>query len=196
MADVQDGGVVGLTKKSLGLGTADQPLTLDVPPVLLITREAQPTEVWEDALWRHGVGVQGIAATAAERQSIALINPASSGTALRVHRFVIGNTGTTGNFEVREGPITQFVSTASTDWADFGKAGDPAGVTDGLSSAGGVVTGSQVRENYVILTNTNFAVVTPYIVHPQQALIVNPTGDNRAFQVSFWFEQFRSSSQF
>ncbi len=195
MASVQDGGVVGDTKKTLGLGTSDPPLVLEVLNALIITREAQPPTVWEDAVWRHGVGSRSLTGTALETSSVALINPGSSGAAIRVHRVRIAPF--TGNviYGIREGPIGEFITPVTTDWADFGKAGDPAALVDTLSKVG-TVTSSQVRER---VGSTDFNTVTldtPYVLHPLQALIVNPTAVDEALVVSFWFEQFRSSSQF
>ena len=198
MAEVQDGGVVGDTKKSVGLGTADPPLSLEVPGVLLFTREAQPTSIWNPDIWRHGVGFASSTGVAAERQSIALINPVSSGGSIRVHRTIVVDIQTGNhNWEIREGPITQFVSPANTDWTDFQRPGDPVAVVDFISAAGGVITGSQVRE---LRRTTDEVVVisieTPYVLHPAQALIVNATADDVDFNVSYWFEQFQSQSQF
>lgn len=196
MANVQDGGVVGDTKRTIGLGTADPPLVLDVPPILLITREAEPTEIWDPNIWRHGVGRGTIGATAAERQSIALLLPASAGAAARLHRFVISSQDANViDFEIREGPITLFVSPAETAWTDTGRAGDPAATIDSLSRVG-VITNSVVRELRRVLANGEVEIDTPYVIHPQTALIINPTVDDRGFAVSFWFEQFKSGSAF
>jgi len=195
MASVQDGGVVGDTKKTLGLGTADPPLILEVPSLLLITREAQPPSVWDSRVWRFGVGAQSIGPTVAERQSIALINPGTSGTAF-VSKEVIIRNSTGAQFEIREGPIGLFLSPASTDWSDFGRAGDPAATIDTLSQVG-VVAGSQVRElGACTVEEEIYRSHVPYVIHPLQALIVNGGTDNIGFQVTFSFEQFRSSSQF
>ncbi len=197
MATVQDGGVVGDTKKTLGLGTADPPLILEVPPQLLIVREAEPPEVWNSEVWRHGIGSQIIGGTAAERQTIALINPAGSGAALRLHRIVITDrTASDSNWEIREGPIGLFVSPSSTDWADFDRRGDPAATVDALTQVG-VVAGSQIREERRTSAEVHEAISeTPFVVHPSGSVMVNAGVDNVAFAVSFWFEQFRSSSQF
>lgn len=196
MGLVQDGGVVGDTKVSLGLSLGDTPHTLELLPVIQITREAQPTSVWNRVIWRHGIGVGIIAGTAAERQSIALINPADSGTAIRVHSFVIKNDGgATANFEVREGPIPLFVSPATTDWTDFSRDGDPSAVVDTLSQVG-VVAGSQIRERHrITLEVGQIQVPATYVLHTLQALIVNPDADNQPFSVVFRFEQFLSDIQ-
>lgn len=99
-------------------------------------------------------------------------------------------------FEVREGPITSFVSIGSTEWADFGKTGEPALRITSLSQAG-VVAGSQLR--YRLETSVESPEATlkaPFVIHPAQALIVNPTSQNVAVTIAGFFEQFRSSSQF
>ncbi len=191
---VQDGGVVGDTKRSVGLGTADPPLQLLVPDVLLFVREAQPTEIWDSTIWRQGVGHENISAVAVERQSVALICPSASGSAIRVWKTRI-NATVASFFEIREGPLGEFISVNSTDWADFNRTGDPTALTDGLSKVG-VVTNSQIRETMRVVAGGSDITDTPFVIHPGQALIINPGADNVTFEASWWFEQFRSSQQF
>jgi len=195
VAGVQDGSVVGNTKKTLGLGTSDPPLVLEVPPILLITREAQPTEVWNSEIQRAGVGSQIISSTAGERQHVALINPLDSGSAIRVTRIsLMPFTAATG-WEIRIGALTLFASPLASEWLDQAKAGNPSATTDALSQVGAVAGTVLERIGSPAIDEEVFT-DTGYVIHPNSALFVVPTTDARGYFATYTFEQFRSASQF